>query len=160
MLPKRKARIDCRKSRARAISVSETAVMTYKSCLAAEQARSRSLRPRYWDTTTAPPVPRAAKTWISSRLMLSTRDIPETAASPAVVTMTVSAMPTVISKSCSMTRGMMSRLSSPPVKSGLTGCDSLISSMPFLDPPQDFFTISIYCTIGHGNCKQELTQKA
>ena len=35
----------------------------------------------------------------------------------------------------------MSRLSSPPVKSGLTGCDSLIFSMPFLDPPQEFFTI-------------------
>ena len=90
---------------------------------------SASRRPRYWDTTTAPPVDRAAKIWISSMLSPSTRDTPDTAASPAVVTITVSAMPTVISSSCSMTSGMISRSSACRENSGARGCEA-VNSIP------------------------------
>ncbi len=38
----------------------------------------------------------------------STREMPETAASPTVETITVSAIPTVTSKSCSSTKGRIS----------------------------------------------------
>lgn len=41
--------------------------------------------------------------------MLSTRETPETTASPAEVTIIVSAIPTVMSSSCSMTKGTIKR---------------------------------------------------
>ena len=43
--------------------------------------------------------------------MESTREIPDTAASPTLVTMTVSAMPIVTANSCSITSGTSSRTS-------------------------------------------------
>ena len=43
--------------------------------------------------------------------MESTREMPDTAASPVLVTMTVSAMPMVTASSCSITRGMIRRRS-------------------------------------------------
>ena len=76
--------------------------------MAAVRAFLCSCRPRYWETTTAPPVASAEKIWISRILMESTNDIPETAASPAEVTITVSAIPTAIARNCSTISGTMS----------------------------------------------------
>ena len=108
MSPKSSRRIWARSRSAAPISDREASRATYSSCLAADRAFSGSRRPRYWATTTAPPVDRAEKMLMIRMLMLSTRDTPETTDSPAVVTIIVSAMPTVISSSCSMTRGIMS----------------------------------------------------
>ena len=65
-----------------------------------------------------------------SVLMLSTSETPDTAASPEVVTMTVSAMPTVISRSRSMTRGMMSRSSASREKSRLLRAGACSGILP------------------------------
>ena len=92
--------------------------MVYKSCFEASFALPLSRRPRYWATTTAPPVESAENIWMMSVLILSTSDTPDTTASPEVVTITVSAMPTVFSKNCSITSGMTRRSSSLRVKRG------------------------------------------
>ncbi len=87
------------------------AVVAYKSCFAAMQAFFCSCLPRYCAVTTAPPVARAEKICINKMLMESTREMPDTAASPTFVTITVSAMPMVTASSCSMTSGTSSRTS-------------------------------------------------
>ena len=61
--------------------------------------------PRYWDTTTAPPVATAANILISRLFIISTRETPDIAASPAYEIMTVSTMPTVMARICSMISG-------------------------------------------------------
>ena len=90
--------------------------------MAATRAFSPSRRPRYWDTTTAPPVERAEKILMIRILILSTRDTPETTASPAEVTIMVSAIPTVISRNCSMTKGIISRAKARLVNKGEGFC--------------------------------------
>ena len=50
--------------------------------------------------------------------MLSTRETPDTAASPSEVTMTVSAMPMVMARSCSIINGIIRRRSALPENSG------------------------------------------
>ena len=62
----------------------------------------------YWDAMTAPPVAKEENSVMSKKLMESTREMPETAASPQEETITVSAIPMVTARSCSITRGMMS----------------------------------------------------
>lgn len=47
------------------------------------QALSFRFCPRYWEATTAPPVATAAKILIISTLIMSTKETPEVAASPA-----------------------------------------------------------------------------
>ena len=68
--------------------------------------------------------------------MLSTRDTPETAASPDEVTITVSAIPTVIRRNCSMTKGMIRRIRACLVNIGaLAGTDwasDIQISLPFM----------------------------
>ena len=54
------------------------------------------------------PVPKAVKMFMISMLMVSTNDTPETAASPTLEIIRVSAKPTNSAKSCSKTRGMIS----------------------------------------------------
>ncbi len=60
--PKINARMCCRRTSAAPISSRDRAHMAYRSCLEAALALSVSCRPRYWETTTAPPVERAEKT--------------------------------------------------------------------------------------------------
>ncbi len=79
-----------------------------RSWPAALLALARSLRPRYWLATTAPPVAKAAKRVTMRTVMASTRLMALTAASPTRATMTVSAMPMETANSCSMTNGMIS----------------------------------------------------
>ena len=64
-----------------------------------------SLAPKYWLTTTAPPVASAANSTMMRLLTISTKLTPEMAASPQRETIIVSAMPTVTSSSCSTSSG-------------------------------------------------------
>ncbi len=75
------------------------------SWLAELRALSRFLFPRYWAVITAPPVARAAKILIKRTLIVSTRETPETALSPAADTMIISAIPTATAKNCSIISG-------------------------------------------------------
>ena len=77
--------------------------------------------PRYWLTTTAPPVARAASRLITRLLIMSTRLTPEMAASPHRDTIMVSAIPTVVASSCSISSGTISFTSSLVVKMGAPG---------------------------------------
>ena len=86
-------------------------VINHTSCSAAWQAFSFLCCPRYWPATTAPPVPNAANTLMSSTMILSTRDTPDTAASPTLATMMLSAIPTRTASICSMISGMMRAIS-------------------------------------------------
>ena len=56
----------------------------------------------------APPVPKAAKIFITSVLMLSTSETPLITASPSEDTITVSAMPTDMASACSIISGIIS----------------------------------------------------
>ena len=89
--------------------------------------------PRNWLVTTAPPVARAANSVSTTLLIMSTKLTPEMAASPTEDTITPSHIPTSTVSPCSMTRGMMSRISCLFVKSCLpsTGGDlpSIISTI-------------------------------
>ena len=58
--------------------------------------------------TTAPPVASAEKTLIISWASRSTRDTPDTAASPTDATIIESARPTVMARPCSIISGQMS----------------------------------------------------
>ena len=82
------------------------------SCAAAIQASSCLLAPINWLITTAPPVASAASSDIITLLTMSTRDTPDTAASPAKLTITVSDIPTVIAKNCSIISGTISTFKS------------------------------------------------
>ena len=82
------------------------------SCFAAALAFLRSSLPRYWEAIIEPPVARAEKILISRMLMESTRETPDTAASPQLETMIVSIMPMVTARNCSTTSGRISRFKS------------------------------------------------
>ena len=96
----------------------DTISVTNKSCDADALARSRFCTPINCDDTTAPPVASAAKILISKMLIISTREIPDTAASPTDETMIVSTIPTVTASACSMMSGIISFLSAWFVNSG------------------------------------------
>ena len=74
-------------------------------CVDARHACSVRFCPRYCPTITAPPVASAANTLINNTIMLSTKETPETAASPTFAIMIESAMPTNTARSCSTTSG-------------------------------------------------------
>ena len=78
------------------------------SWLADWHARSSSFAPKNWPATTAPPVAMAAKIWMMRIMMESTNDTADTADSPTLAIITVSIMPTVTVKSCSMISGQIS----------------------------------------------------
>ena len=59
----------------------------------------------------APPVAKAEKILINRILMESTKEIPDTAASPQVATINVSAIPMVMAKNCSTTKGNINLIS-------------------------------------------------
>ncbi len=82
------------------------------SCSPAIQAFFFSLWPRYWADTTAPPVAKAANSPISRKLILSTKETPDTAASPTLATMIPSAIPTVTANICSIISGIINFISS------------------------------------------------
>ena len=98
---------------ARVIKTEETT-----SCLADLQASSRLQAPKNCETTTAPPVAKAASMLITRVLNISTKDTPETAASPAEAIIIVSAMPTVKVRACSKSSGRQSFFKSFFEKSG------------------------------------------
>ena len=81
-------------------------------------ACSCSFAPRYWLTTTAPPVASAANSTMMRLLIISTRLTPEMAASPQRETIMVSAMPTVTASSCSTSSGPTSLSRSRWLNSG------------------------------------------
>ena len=87
---------------------SASVVANMMICQAALLASSGCFCPRKCPATTAPPVASAEKTLISRMFTVSTRDTPDTAASPTTDIIIVSAMPTAIASVCSMTRGMIS----------------------------------------------------
>ena len=61
-----------------------------------------------WLVTTAPPVASAASTLMMRLLNISTRETPETAASPTEEIIIVSAIPTVMARVCSRISGIIS----------------------------------------------------
>ena len=94
--------------------------------------------PRYWPATTAPPVARAENMLMSRIMMLSTRDTPETAASPTLEIIMESARPTVTVRSCSMISGMISFFKSLLVN------NSFLFSIPYFFSP---FFLSMLSTM-------------
>ena len=94
-----------------AITKTDMPAVTKTSCFAATLACSLSCRPMYWEARIAPPVASAEKILMSSTLMESTSDTPATAASPQLVTITVSAIPMATAKNCSTISGQISRAS-------------------------------------------------
>ena len=87
------------------------------SCPADSFALSGIFLPIYWLHTTAPPVASADRIWISSVLMLSTSDTPDTAASPHEETISVSNSPMLNASACSIMSGTISFFKSSLVKS-------------------------------------------
>jgi len=77
------------------------------SCFAEDLAFSKSFLPINWEITTAPPPARAVNKYIISRLTVSTKETPETAASPALATIIESAIPVVIARVCSSIKGII-----------------------------------------------------
>jgi len=86
----------------------------------------------------------AANTLISRLLIISTRDTPDVAASPALETIIVSTMPTVTARICSTMSGAIRRFKSlfvnkycfcrpgsetPPMRSGV---DSFLAILPVI----------------------------
>ena len=96
--------------------IRETATEDVTSCPPAAQAFFRSPCPKYWAETMAPPAPMAEKSWMSRMFRESTRETADTAFSPAVVTMTVSAMPTMTARNCSAISGRIRATSAFLVK--------------------------------------------
>ena len=82
------------------------------TCLADSSARSLSLQPRYWLHRIVPPVAIEANRYITSLFMESTRETPDTAASPTLETMMVSTVPIRESITCSIISGITSFLRS------------------------------------------------
>ena len=93
--------------------------------------------------TTAPPVARAAKMLMMSTLIMSTRDTPLTAASPALDTITTSAMPTATASSCSTTSGQSRAVSSRPENRGRAWIFSAIFPTPPI-PVKIFLSCVLY----------------
>ena len=111
-------------------------------------AFSCSFAPRYWLTTTAPPVASAANSTMMRLFIISTRLTPEMAASPQRETIMVSAMPTVTARNCSMSSGPTSRSRSFWENSGVRPLDQ-----PAFSPADAFFTIYILlCRLQYHIC--------
>lgn len=72
---------------------------------AARFASSGCFAPTHRDATTAPPVARALNILMKRMKIMSTRETPETDASPRLDTMTVSMIPMRMERNCSATRG-------------------------------------------------------
>ena len=87
-----------------------------RSCAAESLACLGRFAPMYCEVTTAPPVASAEKTAKTRLLIMSTRETPETAASPTAEIMTVSAIPTVMASACSKISGIISLRRSPEEK--------------------------------------------
>ena len=107
IFPKTNGKRPFRKSRPAAASVTENTETVYTSCFAAREERSGRFLPMYWAQTTAPPVDSAENRLLSKIWILSTNETPETAASPSLPTMTMSAIPTVSERNCSAIRGQI-----------------------------------------------------
>ena len=112
MLPYRRSSIRPFPKSDKAIIPRDISVVTNSSWSAARQAIFSSFIPRAWPATTAPPVAMAARSCISSRLMESTRETPDTAASPTSATITTSSIPTSTERNCSIISGTNSRIRS------------------------------------------------
>jgi hypothetical protein len=111
-------------------------------------AFSCSFAPRYWLTTTAPPVASAANSTMMRLFIISTRLTPEMAASPQRETIMVSAMPTVTARNCSMSSGPTSRSRSFWENSGVRPLNQ-----PAFSPADAFFTIYILlCRLQYHIC--------
>ena len=89
----------------------DRARVTLTSCPAALRASLGCSFPRYWAEITAPPVARAPMICMIRTLMESTRDTPDTAASPTAATITTSTIPTSTAMICSTIRGASSFIS-------------------------------------------------
>ena len=109
MLPKIKASRERLPTSATIMIKTESKNVESSNWFAATEAFFASFFPRYWEQTTAPPVESAARSWMISVLIESTKDTPETAASPTAETMTTSAMPTKTARICSIIKGIRRR---------------------------------------------------
>ena len=101
------------------LKTAQAAVMTSELsaiCCAALLLCFLSPAPRYWEQRIVPPVAIAAKIWMNSVLMASTRDTAEIAALPTRDTIMVSIIPISELRSCSAMRGQSSFLRSWSVK--------------------------------------------
>ena len=108
ILPKNRFKINLCPAMTRREITMVIRALTQRSCFAERQASSRLDAPMNWLVTTAPPVARAARMLMMRLLNMSTRETPDTAASPTEEIIMVSAMPTVMARVCSRIRGMIS----------------------------------------------------
>jgi hypothetical protein len=109
MVPYKILMMGRRNSTATVVVKSDIPTTAKINCRAAALAFSLSRRPMNWLTTTAPPADSEANAIIKRLLMLSTMFTPETAASPTVLTIIVSAAPIVTARICSIMSGHSSR---------------------------------------------------
>ena len=79
--------------------------ITNRTCLAARFASFSFFFPIYWEQIMHPPAASAAKAWITSIFMASTRETADMAAGPTLLTITVSTVPIRELRTCSMIRG-------------------------------------------------------
>ena len=107
-LPKAKCNIEVLNNNITPIMIKDKIAVINNNCLAEKRAFSSEPCPINCAATTAPPVPKAAKTLINKTLIESTSETAETAASPTLETMIVSQKPTRITNNCSITSGMIS----------------------------------------------------
>ena len=112
IFPKNRRKIGPLATMHKSMTVAEMAVTTNSNWFADSQARFLLLCPRYCDAITAPPVASAENTVIASWFTISTKETPETAASPTWDTMTVSQRPTKTARICSKIKGMINFLKS------------------------------------------------
>ena len=87
--------------------VREAAREMRKTELAARLASSGFFAPTHREAMTAPPVARALKILMKRMKIMSTRETPETEASPRDETMTESMIPMRMERNCSAMRGRM-----------------------------------------------------
>ena len=132
--PNTSRRIGRQKSSAAAITDTVLTASTVYSWAALLRAFSPSCRPRYWLPITAPPVASAARTWMISTLMLSTRLTLETAASPTPETIRVSAIPIVTLRICSSSIGRIRAVSAWRLNSGRL-CEVCVAMSIFSSRP-------------------------
>jgi hypothetical protein len=112
MEPKNSRSIGFFTARVKPITARLSTRMVTSSCCAASLAFAGRFAPNCCETTTAPPLAIAAKTANTRLLIISTRETPDTAASPTAEIMTVSIIPTVIASVCSKIRGTINALNS------------------------------------------------
>ena len=137
IFPKSKDIRGCANTTVNTVIISETVKVISSSWAAAIQASSFFLAPINWLIITAPPVASAASKDISTLFTISTSDTPDTAASPAKLTITVSDIPTITARNCSIINGIINSLRSLLVKSFPT---YFLLSCPIYSPIEYFFT--------------------